>query len=211
MMGMGFSIGVGGAARVSRSLTLVGYAGATGNPTLPAHIAGDLIVVAASTSASTTLPTAEGFTLWGEGASGNSSALAFLTQVAAGPGTALTITGANGTRSSWVFRNAELGQVAYGNLATGTTMNWPALVGVEATSFVCGYIMSRAAQTNLATAVANAATGLNTTRAHSSGTTPSRWVGDTTAVYRGSFPGYSGTFDTLTQGSSTGVFSVQQI
>jgi hypothetical protein len=190
---------------------LVGYAGSsTTNPTLPAHIAGDLIVVAATTTASTSLPTAEGYTLWGAGASGNNCAMAFLTQVAAGSGTALTITGATGTRSAWVFRNAELGAVAYNNAATSTVMTWPALVGMEATSYVGGYILSRASQTALSTAVAAAATGL-TQRGHTSGSTPSRWVGDTTATYRSSFPGYTGTFDTLTQGSSTGVFSVQQV
>jgi hypothetical protein len=190
---------------------LVGYAGSSsGNPTVPTHIAGDLLVVAASANASATLPTATNFTLWGAGASGNTCALAFLTQVAPAAGTTISLTGASGTRSVWVFRNAELGAVAYNNAASSTVMTWPALEGEEPISFVCGYIMSRAAQTNIATAVANAATGLNTTRGSTSATTPSRWVGDTTATYRASFPGYVGTFDSSTSGSSTGVFSVQQ-
>ena len=212
MMGMGMGVGLGRRSRfATRALTLVGYAGSSsGNPTLPEHQAGDLIVVAASANTSATLPTATDYTLLGEGASGNSCALAFLTRTAPGPGTTVSLTGASGTRSVWIFRNAQVSDQAYVNLPTGTTMTWPALSNMGgADSFVCGYIMSRAAQTNIATAVAAAATGLNTTRGSTSGTTPSRWIGDTTAVTRTTFPGYAGTFDSTTSGSCCGVFSVK--
>lgn len=188
---------------------LAGYVGSnSGNPTPVARIAGDISVAMGMISSSTTLPTCADHTLWGAGASGNGCALAVLTEaIVAAKTSALSFTGAANTRSSWVFRNAKLGQIEYFTAATGTALAIPALTNVKPGSFLGCVFMSRASQADI-TLYAPPGFGQRTL---SSGTAPSRWAGDTGNDLQSAFAGHNATFGAATSGSCGVVFSIEPL
>jgi hypothetical protein len=196
--------------------SLVGGAGnGTGNPTLPAHQANDLIIDVTSSGSSTTPPAptaASAFEseaiLWDNQSHGtNSAAISAYYRVASASGRTTNWTGANGQRYSWVFRNAAIDQIAITE-GTGTTLDFPELVGMAANSLVGVYVMARVAQTNTAAVAVGLLAGGFTQRVNKL-TSSAAWVGDTNVTHLSSFNPANQTFDTGTNGWFALAFSVK--
>ena len=169
---------------------LLGYAHSNaGNPAVPTHVAGNLLVALGMINGSVTPPTlADSWVLRGT-AAGNSCAMAVYTKVATGAAHTIAWTGSSSTRAVWVL-DGVFDTIAFAAPATGTTCTWPALASMAADSIVIGCVFSRATQTAIGTAVglANAtnaaALGVPpfTQRVDFDSSAPSRWLGDTGAA-----------------------------
>lgn len=168
-MHMGMSVGLLLSQRRNRGLPfIVGFATSkTGNPTMPAHIPGDLIVgVMARAGSAIPAPDAS-FTTW-QSYGGTASAIQIASKVAASSSETWGTWTQTGRRLVYVFRNAAKGHIAGDALDTGeatTTLTWPALNGGAAftggASIVCSGFLTATQQTSV---TGHNPTGLDTIR-----------------------------------------------
>jgi hypothetical protein len=127
-MAFGLSLGLSlsGSSYRARIPTFIGRAQNTGgNPTIPTHQAGDLLVGMATVANSTPIAVPTGWDDW-DSQGANSISVRLCSVVAAGPGTTVDFVGAGSVRQVWVWRNAQRGTTAKLNVATGSTVcAWP--------------------------------------------------------------------------------------
>lgn len=194
----------------SSTPTLVGFANSsTGNPTMPAHVAGDLIVAIASNN-TTTLPTAVdggggGTWLTWDSTTGNNCAIVIAYMIATGTAHTVAWTNAISSRPVWVFRTAQR-DVKFVGVAPGSTLvSFPTLSGTALGIYVY-YLMTRNSQINIS---AQVAFGGSYTERVARNTIPAAWVGDTnTNLLNSSSPGNK-TLDTSSSGHAIAAFAVK--
>lgn len=131
---------------------LVGFANSnSGNPSIPEHQAGDLIVAIGYTTGLTLPDLPSGFSDWAPDAgsqSGNNVSVRLCYQIASGPGTTIAWTGAQASRSVWVFRNAQIDLNAFVNSAADADCEWPTLA-LSTDSLVGLYAAKASTQTDI--------------------------------------------------------------
>lgn len=202
MIGMGLGLTTG---RTGSGGVLVpayaGYAQSTaGNPTLPTHSAGQLLVSIGSNGTSSTVPTVDQTGgIWANNPvaqthPGTAQAIAMYWMIATGSSHTVSWTNANGLRAVWVFSNAAIDATGLTN-GTSTTIDIAALSMVASSCLVLQYVVTNGAQTSFATSVV-APTGL--TQRGQRLTASAAWAGDSDTTRLSSYNPASATLDTAT-------------
>lgn len=203
MIGLGIRLGlVAGRSGSGGALTPVfsGFgSNSTGNPTLPTHSAGQLLVAIGTNGSSSTVPTVDQTGgIWANNPvslahPSGSQAVALYWMVATGSSHTISWTNANGLRSVWALTNAAIDAIGLTH-GTSTTFDVDALT-MAANCIVLQHVVTNGAQTSFATSVV-APTGLTQRAART--TASAGWAGDSDTTLLSTYNPSSATFDTAT-------------
>lgn len=199
---------------VALPISIVGFAqNKGGDPTMPTHSAGNLIVGGILRQGSTaSVPSTGGWTEWVT-YTATGCCVSLYYKVAASSAEAWGTWSSGGRRFVWVFDNAQLGHVNGSALATSsatTTLTWPALNGGAAftggQSIVCAAVLTANAQTSV---TGHEPTGLSNVllAAVNSTNADAEVIADTGTGFLTSYTGDTRTLDTSST-YATIVFSV---
>lgn len=180
-------------------------AGQTGNPTIPTHEAGNLLV-GFGPRASATPATVDtgGWSLWGAEPHGTTAlSLAVYYKIAESGSETIAWTNSTSLRGVWVFENAVIDTLNFSQGNGTTTLDWEAQPTMTAGSLVGIGLVANAAQT-ATSAVAPA----GFTQRANRNTSLAGWAGDSNATLLDSFDPANSTFDTATNWIAA-VFSVK--
>lgn len=205
---MALSLGLGmalqGSAYRSGAPILIGFSNnSSGNPTPPAHQAGDLLIAAATTGNGTAAAVPSGWTDWGSLSTNISIRVVYC--VAAGSGTTISWTGGVSGRPCWVFRNALRDDL---QMLTAATLvapcAWPDLT-IASQAYVGVMAWKEGAQSNIAVV---APAGITWTNRLTKNTATAAWMADSTSLLT-SFTPADGTFDNSTGRHCIAAFSIK--
>jgi hypothetical protein len=148
--GLSLGLSISGSSYRSNVPVFIGWAQNTGgNPTIPTHQAGDLLVAIGINATSTPIAVPTGWDDW-DSQGGNSISARLVSVVASAPGTTIDLVSAAGVRQVWVWRNAQRGTTGKFNAVGGTTAcPWPDMT-LASPSFVALAGYKAGAQTNAA-------------------------------------------------------------
>lgn len=215
---IGLNLGLGSGRRTATVPTLLGVNTSTsGNAAVPTHSAGNLLV-AGSTNNNTHSSIAPSLpSPWALGDAshsilgGTNRAAAFFQQIAADNAQTAVWSDTNIPRVVWAFGNAAFDKGIAFEVSTGTSFTWPSLTALSMSSncIVCACVMTRAAQTDIATAIGTPMAALGFTQRLARNTAPAAWIGDTNSTMLSAFAPSAQTFDSATSGYAGFVFSVK--
>ena len=208
----GFSGRRGTGGNVLPTLTATPINNTTIEPGIPAHVAGDLLVVACSASSATKPTAAGGWAEWGSEINGARSISVFYL-VATTSSHTISITGESGLRQAWAFRNAARDTINFSSsVGSGTTLAWEAQPTMAANCLVGGYIYVSSVQTAMETALFGGGTPLALAGMVARGvknTVGAAIAFDSNGAYSSAFAPADGTLDSTTTGWIACAFSVK--
>jgi hypothetical protein len=202
MIGLGIRLGLAAGRAGGGGILTPVYMGfgssSSGNPTLPTHSAGQLLVAIGTDGSASTIPTVDQTGgIWpnnpvAQAHPGTGQAIAMYWMYATASNHTVTWTNATNMRAVWVFSNASVDATGV-TTSTGTALDIAALSMVATSCLVLQFVVCISAQTSFATSVVTP-TGL-TQRAQKL-TSAACWAGDSDTTRMSSYNPAAGTLDT---------------